>query len=330
MLRIELQSLCGLEVEFDIEVTGFSTAEIDLALDPEPIGGAEGPADLCPEPPKAPVTRRGDLWLLGDHKLVCGDSRQMWVFHRLMRKDEARLVVSDPPYNVSVGNHVGGLGKIKHEEFAMASGEMTSEAFADFLKAVFGNAAEYSLDGALHYHFMDWRHMREMLTAGDAIYTELKNFCVWVKEQAGMGSHYRSQHELCFVWKHGTAAHVNTVELGKHGRYRTNVWTCRAATRTGKDAELKLHPTVKPVSLLTEVIKDASRRGDIVLDPFGGSGSTLIAAEKTGRRARLIEYEPKYCDVTLQRWARLTSQAPVLATFGESYDQVRNRRAREH
>ena len=253
----------------------------------------------------------------------------MWTFHRLMRTDEARLVLSDPPFNVSVKDHVGGLGATQHEEFAFASGEMTSEAFTAFLRTVFDNAAEYSLDGALHYHFMDWRHMGEMLASGQAVYAELKNLCVWVKDQAGMGSHYRSQHELCFVWKHGRAAHVNTVELGKHGRYRTNVWTCRAATRTGEEAELKLHPTVKPASLLMEAIKDASRRREIVLDPFGGSGSTLIAAEKTGRRARLIEYEPKYCDVILQRWVKLTGQAPVLASFGETYEQVRDRRAKE-
>ena len=246
-----------------------------------------------------------------------------------MRAEEARLVVSDPPYNVSVQHHVGGLGKVKHEEFAFASGEMSREAFTAFLTTTFDNAAEYSLDGALHYHFMDWRHIGEMLVAGEAIYSELKNLCVWVKDQAGMGSHYRSQHELCFVCKKGRAAHVNTVELGRHGRYRTNVWTCRAATRTGEHAELRLHPSVKPVSLLTEVIKDASRRGDLVLDPFGGSGSTLIAAQKCGRRARLIEYEPKYCDVILQRWSQFTGHAPVLLPREEPFEEVRTRRARE-
>lgn len=329
ILKIEFSELSSLELSFDLEITGFSTTEIDLSIDggnkSADAAGDEDPADLIPA--ATPLVRRGDLWLLGDHRLLCGDARAMPCWRELMGTERARMVFSDPPYNVRIDGHVGGLGGVKHAEFAMASGEMTERQFTDFLTEVFRNECEISMDGAIHFQCMDWRHIGEMREAGEAVYSELKNVCVWAKDVAGMGSFYRSQHELVFVWKVGTAPHLNTVELGKNGRYRTNVWSYPAASKTGANADLAMHPTVKPVPMIMDAIKDTSKRGEIVVDGFGGSGSTLMAAEKTGRRARLIELEPGYCEVTIRRWEKLTGRDAVLAATGQTFAQVQAERA---
>lgn len=221
-----------------------------------------------------------------------------------MDGEKARMTFTDPPYNVPIEGHVSGLGKTKHRDFAMASGEMSSAEFTSFLETAFRNIASVSLDGAIAFVCMDWRHMAEMLAAGDAAFTELKNLIVWAKDNGGMGTFYRSRHELIFAFKIGTAPHVNAFELGQHGRYRTNVWSYRGVNtmKAGRMDELALHPTVKPVQMIADAIKDVSGRGDIVLDLFGGSGSTLIAAEKTGRRAFLVELDPVYCDRIIARW----------------------------
>lgn len=327
LLKIELGELETL-VSFDLELTGFSTGEIDVLLD----GPSAEEEKLNASPAKRKVTatvERGDVWLLGEHRLLCGDAREPGDFDLLMGDERARMVFSDPPYNVPIDGFVGGLGKVKHQDFAMAAGEMTSAQFTDFLAMAFRNAADVSVDGAVHYQCMDWRHIEEMMAAGRQVYSDLLNLCVWAKDQAGMGTFYRSQHELVFVWKVGTAAHLNTVELGKHGRFRTNVWNCRSVRKTGNSSELALHPTVKPAPLVMDAIKDASQRGDIVLDCFGGSGSTLIAAEKTRRRARLIEYEPTYCEVTVKRWENLTRKNAVLESTGETFAEVALRREAE-
>ncbi|RZJ02153.1 MAG: DNA methylase N-4 [Brevundimonas sp.] len=326
-LRLEFAALEAV-VEFDLEITGFSTGEIEVLFDK----GAAADAKLDAAPEKRNHTaavRRGDLWRLGSHRLLCGDAREPADFERLMQGDEARMVFSDPPYNVKIDGHVGGLGSVKHAEFAMASGEMSPAQFTEFLRTAFANAAAVSMDGAVHYQCMDWRHIAEMMDAGNAVYSQLLNMCVWVKDNGGMGAFYRSQHELVFVWKVGSAGHLNTVELGKHGRYRTNVWTCRGASKIGAGAELGLHPTVKPAALMMDAMKDASKRGDVVLDCFGGSGSTLIAAEKVKRMARLIEYEPTYCEVAIQRWQTLTGKQVVLAETGETFAEVKLRREAE-
>lgn len=329
LLRLELGELVELDLTFDLEVTGFSTTEIDLIVDEKHESGASRDDELPVEQASSFVTQRGDLWRLGEHRLLCGDAREPASFQRLMGEERARLVFSDPPYNVPIGGHVCGLGGVQHQEFAMASGEMTAAEFETFLRTVFENERAVSLDGALHFQCMDWRHAGEMLSAGASVYSELKNLCVWTKDNGGMGSLYRSQHELVFVWKAGSGAHVNNVELGRHGRYRTNVWAYRGATKSGANAELALHPTVKPVAMIVDAIKDASRRGETVLDPFGGSGSTLIAAEKTRRKGRLIEYEPRYCDVTVERWQARFGKVAVLDDSGESFESVRSRRLAE-
>lgn len=327
-LKIELEELSLTDLPFDLEITGFSTTEIDLALDASP---ADAKLEETPVLDRREVTgvERGDLWLLGSHRLLCGDSRDPNAFAQLMDSATARMVFSDPPFNVKVDGHVGGLGQTKHAEFAMGSGEMSRVEFTAFLHTVFSNAAAVSQDGAIHYQCMDWRHMGEMLEAGHGMYSSLQNLCIWAKDNGGMGSFYRSQHELVFVWKVGEAPHLNTVQLGKNGRYRTNVWNYRGATKTGADAELAMHPTVKPVTMIMDAIKDTSKRGEIVLDPFGGSGSTLIAAHKTGRHARLIEYEPKYCAVTIRRWQKLAKAEAVLAATGETFEAVHARRTDE-
>ena len=325
VLRIEFEELNALELSFDLEITGFSTTEMDqlLVITPE-----EEKLEKLPELDKRQTcgVERGDVWILGNHRLHCGDSRSPESFAALMGDGRARLVFSDPPFNVKINGHVGGLGKTKHAEFAMATGEMSKAEFTGFLETAFRNAADLSMDGAIHYQCMDWRHVEEMMKAGSAVYSELKNICIWSKDNAGMGSFYRSQHELVFVWKVGTAPHLNTVELGKNGRYRTNIWNYRGPTKSGPDAELAMHPTVKPVPMIMDAIRDTSKPGEIVLDPFGGSGSTLIAAEKTKRLARLIEYEPGYCEVTIRRWQTLTRKPAVLEATGESFTDVSARR----
>ena len=223
------------------------------------------------------------------------------------------MVLVDPPYNVQISGHVSGKGRVKHREFAQASGEKTSAQFVKFLDNSLGLLAEHSTDGSVHFVCTDWRHLDEMLAAGRRAYRELKNVVVWTKTNAGMGSFYRSQHELILVWKHGRGKHVNNVELGKHGRNRSNVWTYAGANSFGAErlTDLAMHPTVKPVALVADAILDCSRRGDLVLDSFGGSGTTLIACERTGRKARLIEIDPVYCDLTVRRWQTQTGRDAV-------------------
>lgn len=222
------------------------------------------------------------------------------------------MVFTDPPYNVRIDGHVGGSGKTKHREFAMASGEMDVSAFTEFLKTSFKNMIRHSCEGSIHYICMDWRHMTEILTAGGDVYTEFKNLIVWVKDNGGMGTFYRSRHELIFAFKHGLAAHINSFELGQHGRYRTNVWQYKGVNtlRQGRMDELAMHPTVKPVQMIADAIKDVSERNAIVLDLFGGSGSTLIAAHKTGRRAYMCEIDPIYCARILHRWSIYANDTP--------------------
>lgn len=235
---------------------------------------------------------------------------------------------TDPPYNVRVDGNVCGSGSVKHAEFAMASGEMSTSAFTSFLTETLGAMSRHSRDGAIAFVCMNWRHMDELLTAGHAAFTELKNLCVWNKTNGGMGTFYRSKHEFVFVWKVGTAPHTNSFGLGDTGRYRTNVWDYAGISSIGKSRadDLAMHPTVKPVALVADAIRDCSKRGDIVLDGFGGSGSTLIAAEKCGRLARTIEYEPGYCDVIVQRWQRLTGKRATLSTTGEAFEDVADTR----
>lgn len=320
LLAIELQALTEIDLDFDIEITGFATAEIDGLI--TGLNGTEDDdeADRLPEIDETtpPITQAGDLWLLGRHRLLCADATKADSFTHLMDGEAARMVFTDPPYNVPIDGHVCGLGSVKHAEFAMASGEMSEAEFVAFLQTVLGHMADVSMDGAIHFVCMDWRHLFELLTAGRKVYSDLKNLCVWNKTNGGMGSLYRSKHELVAVFKAGEAPHVNNVELGVHGRYRTNVWDYAGINTFGKDrdAELAMHPTVKPVALVEDAVLDCSRRGDIVLDAFSGSGTTLIAAERSGRRGFGLELDPQYVDATLKRFRDFTGEEPVHAASG--------------
>ena len=325
ILAIELQGL--VDLDFDVELTGFSLAEIDFVLDDARAANVEtpaGPEDYIPAVPANPVSRRGDLWLLGRHKLICGDARVATDYEALMGNEPADLVFTDPPYNVAIDGNVCGSGSVKHAEFAMASGEMSTAAFTAFLVASLGATATRCKDGAIAFVCMDWRHMGELLNAGNAVFSELKNLCVWNKTNGGMGTFYRSKHELVFVWKVGTAPHTNSFGLGDTGRYRTNVWDYAgiSSMSASRSDELAMHPTVKPVAMVADAIRDCSRRGEVVLDAFGGSGSTLIAAEICGRVARLIEYEPGYCDVIIERWQKLTGKRARLASTDQNFEDI--------
>jgi len=315
--------------DFDIETTGFSTAEIDVMLNgAEELDGTD-PEDLQDDDlAEDVVSQTGDLWQLGDHRLLCGDALRPESYAELMKGDKAQVVITDPPYNVPIAGNVCGKGKVKHQEFAMASGEMSAQEFTAFLNRAVANAHQFSQDGAIQYFFMDWRHMREILDAALPIFGQPRQVCVWVKDNGGMGAFYRSQHEMVFVFKKGNTAHINNFELGQHGRYRTNVWTYPGVnTFTGKGHELlTLHPTVKPVSLIADALRDCSHRKGIVLDPFAGSGTVLVAAERTGRQARAIELDPRYVDVAIRRWQRVTGKHAALTTTGQPWDQVRVQR----
>ncbi len=314
ILTIELQYLTSIDLDFDIEITGFEMGEIDFLIDG---GVAEklDPADevIEPQTDKSSITKAGDLWLLGNHRLYCGDSLDEASYMALMQDKKAQMVFTDPPYNVPIGGHVCGKGAIKHREFEMGVGEMSPEEFTIFLVKSMTLFRTYSAPGTITFCCMDWRHMNEILDAGKETGYELKNLCVWVKDNGGMGSLYRSRHELVFVFKSGDDIHINNVRLGKHGRNRTNVWEYPGVNSLRKDRmeDLAMHPTVKPINLVADAIKDCSKRKGIVLDPFGGSGTTLIAAEKTERQARLIEIDPHYCDVIIQRWEKLTGEKAI-------------------
>lgn len=302
LLKIELEELVTGDLDFNLELTGFETAEIDVLLD----GETRDEADVMPavQPDEPAVTRPGDLWLLGRHRLLCADATKAESYQALLIEERAQMVFTDPPYNVKIDGHVSGLGRIRHEEFVMASGEMNRAQFTAFLATAFRHMAASSQDGAIHFICMDWRHLGEVLEAGKDAYAELKNLIVWAKTNAGMGSFYRSQHELVLAFKNGAAPHINNFGLGESGRYRSNLWTYAGANSfgAGRDDDLAMHPTVKPVALVADAIRDCSKRNGVILDPFAGSGTTVIAAERTGRMARALELDPHYCDVVARRW----------------------------
>ena len=333
ILAIELQHLTEIEVDFDVTVTGFEMAEVDLLLGAGDKPDAKSdPADTVPTVADGPaVTRSGDVWQIGRHRLICGDALAPETYTQLLAGEQAQMIFTDPPYNVKIDGHVSGLGAARHREFAMASGEMSETEFTGFLSKVFANLVDASADGAIHFVCMDWRHQGEVLAAARGTYSELKNLCVWAKTNGGMGSLYRSQHELVFVFKSGRAPHINNVELGTHGRYRTNVWSYAGANAFSatRDDDLAMHPTVKPVALVADAILDCSKRKGLVLDAFGGSGTTLIAAERTGRRGAAIEIDPHYCDVIVRRLAKACNLAATLEATGQSFDEVATMRRSE-
>jgi DNA modification methylase len=329
LLAKQLKDLSLLGLDFSLEVTGFEMAEIDLRIasledltEPD-----DDPTDALPESPTGPpLSKSGDIWLLGRHRVLCGNALDAAAFAVLMGEERAAMTFSDPPYNVPIDGHASGLGAIHHRPFPMASGEMDKTQFTAFLGQACRNLGAFSIDGSLHYLCMDWRHLEELLAAGREAYSELKNLCVWVKDNCGMGSLYRSQHELVFVFKHGGNGHRNNVQLGQFGRNRSNVWHYPGANsfaRCGEEGNLlALHPTVKPVAMVADAILDCSARGDIVLDAFLGSGTTVIAAERTGRRCFGLEIDAAFVDTIVRRWQRLSGGSALHGVSGRGFDDL--------
>ena len=324
ILAIELQELAALDLDFNLELTGFDGAPLDQLLGVDIAPKVDPKADQIPEPQGPAVSQLGDIWVLGEHRALCGDARDAGAYALLMADEQARMVFTDPPYNVRVVGNVGGKGKNARREFVMASGEMSPAEFTAFLMQALTPMSAATMDGSIHLVCIDWRHMAELLAAGSAVYGELKNLVVWAKNNGGMGQFYRSQHELIFVFKKGSAPHINTFGLGETGRYRTNVWSYPGVNtfRAGRADELAMHPTVKPVALVADAIRDVSHRGDVVLDPFGGSGTILIGAQKTGRKARLLELDPLYVDVICRRWMAFSKTPAILAATDQTFEDV--------
>jgi DNA modification methylase len=327
LLAEQLKELSILDLDFNLEATGFEMAEIDLkiaGLSDNPPD--DDPADQLPTNSSSPVvTKPGDLWVLGAHRVHCGSALDAHAYTTLMQGQKATMVFSDPPFNVKIAGNVSGLGSITHREFLMASGEMSESEFAEFLTRACSLLADNSSSGSLHFICMDWRHMYELLAAGRQAYSELKNLCIWAKDNAGMGSLYRSQHELIFVFKAGRDAHRNNIELGRFGRNRTNLWRYPGANTfarsNGEGNLLVLHPTVKPVAMIADAILDCTARNDIILDAFLGSGSSVIAAERTGRRCFGLELDRLYIDTVVRRWQAFSGGIARHAESGRSFNE---------
>jgi DNA modification methylase len=310
-------------IDLDVSITGFEPGEIDVLL--SDIGEEKpDPEDQLPPCTGSAVSRPGDLWIMGNHRILCGDAREWSGYSRLMSRQRAAMVFADPPYNVPISGHVQGRGRVKHAEFAFASGEMSGAEFRVFLETCLGNAARVSRDGALGFVCMDWRHIDVLMDVGREIYGAMLNLVVWNKTTPGQGSFYRSQHELIGVFHVGKAPHQNNVELGRHGRNRSNFWSYPGVNSfgAGRNDALAMHPTVKPVALVADAMRDCTTKGDLILDPFIGSGTTVMAAEKIGRRCFGIEYEPSFVDVSIRRWQAYTNVDAILAGDGRTFDEV--------
>ena len=333
LLGEQLKLLAELELDFSLDVTGFEIGEIDLRIEGLAAQPEDNdPADALPEPQAGSlVTRPGDIWQLDGHRVSCGSALEEGSYLALMRTEQAAMAFTDVPYNLRIEGNVSGLGAIHHRDFAMASGEMDEEQFTAFLFRAFSRLASHTVDGALHYIFIDWRHIGELLAAGQDVYAELKNVCVWVKNHTGMGAFYRSRHELIFVFKYGRAPHRNNIQLGKFARDRTNVWVYPSPRTLSDEGNLlALHPTVKPVRLVADAILDCSARGDIVLDSFLGSGTTVIAAQRTGRRCYGLELDPRYVDIIVRRWQAFTGERARHASSGKLFNEIEGEAGEDH
>jgi hypothetical protein len=322
----ELQFL--LDNDFDFTVTGFDFGDLDVGI---PANPKEEPPVELPNVTDIAVSRHGDLWNIGPHRLYCGNARFADSYEILLGGEKAAQVIADGPYNVPANGHVTVSDKVARREFAEAHGEMSRAEFTSFQRTVFKHLVQHSMDGSIHHQFMDFRHMREILDAADGVYTELKQLAVWVKDNAGMGSFLRSQHELVFIFKAGRGKHINNIGLsGKGDRHRSNVWSYAGQNtfHKGRKDDLAVHPTIKNVAMVADAILDCSNRGDLILDPFSGSGTTLLAAHRTGRRGAAIEIDPLYVDAALRRLAAATGLTPMLSD-GRTFDEVVAGRAAE-
>jgi DNA modification methylase len=329
-LEIELQHLTTIELDFNIETIGWTHTVIDLLLDPVTKEDEKcDPLDEnVPPPSETVISQLGDLWLLGEHRLYCGSALEAESFALLMDGKKASMVFVDAPYNVKISGHVSGLGKVQHREFAMASGEMSDDEFVQFLGTNAALLSDNAEDGAILMMCMDWRGLLPLQLAVRQAGLSLINLAVWVKSNGGMGSLLRSQRELVLLTKKGKAPHINNVELGKHGRYRTNVWKYAGVNSFGKGRmeQLSGHPTPKPVAMVADAIRDVSHRGQIVLDSFMGSGTTLLAAERTRRIAYGMDLDPAYIDLAIRRWEKMTGGQAVLAGTAQTFAEAQQER----
>lgn len=323
-LKLEFAEL--IELDEEVVSTGFELAEIDaLLIEGEPD---ETEDDDLPPLPLSAVSQLGDIWVIGDHRLVQGDARDREVYERLIADGEGvRLTLTDVPFNVPIRGHC--TGQAHHREFAVAHGELSREEFAAFNTEWMQLASSVLVEGGLLATFIDWRSVELILSAGRETGLDLLNIVVWAKSNAGQGSLWRSGHEMLPVFKKGSAPHCNRVELGRWGRYRSNVWTYPGASSLGSDARegLATHPSVKPRAMIEDALLDVTDRGDVVCDCFLGSGTMLLAAEATGRRCRAIEIDGTYCDLAIDRWQQMTGREATLEETGETHAEVARRRS---
>jgi DNA modification methylase len=336
ILAQQFLELSEINPDLSLELTGFDIGEIDFRIESanQPALETPDPADAVPACSGPAVTKAGDLWELGRHKLLCADARDGASYAILLGHRRAAAVFTDPPYNVPIDGHASGLGRAHHREFQMASGEMSEAQFTEFLTTTLAHFARHSAANALLFLCIDWRHLWEAMGAARNARCELVNICVWAKHNAGMGSFYRSQHEFVLVLKNGHGLHRNNIQLGRHGRNRSNVWHYRGANDFGRSEGegnlLALHPTVKPVAMIADAIVDCTTRGNVVLDAFLGSGSTLIAAERTGRKCYGLEIDPLYVDTAIRRWQAWTRGVARHAATGLTFDETAKRQETEH
>lgn len=329
LLAAEFSVIAKLDADFDFDTTGFAAPAVDWLLsqgDNDNVRDDDDGADAINNGPV--IAQPYDLWKLGPHRLYCGDATNAYNYDELLGGEMASMIFTDPPYNLPIDGFVSGHGRPKHDDFAMAVGELAEGDFIDFLNVVMSNMASASLDGALHYICMDWRHTYEMMKAARQVYAEQKNLCVWNKANAGMGSFYRSKHELIFVFKNGKAKSINNIALGKAERYRTNIWDYPSASTFSKtrNEDLASHPTIKPIDMVADAILDASNRSDVILDPFAGSGTTILAAEKTGRRAAAMEINPAYVDLAIRRFEAATNMTARHVRTRKTFEDVEHER----
>ena len=329
ILAIEFNELLEQDLNFEIEVSGFDLPEINLIVGDAAIGFNFEADNQLPDMPNQPTfLREGDLVYLGTHKILCGNALDPSAYRTLMPDEIAHMVFTDPPYNVPIQGHVSGKGRVQHREFPMASGEMTDREFLNFLSEFLAECANVCADGSVIDICMDWRHIDQLLAAGKAADLELINLCVWNKDNGGMGSLYRSKHELVAIFRKGQRTRTNNVQLGRYGRNRTNVWDYPGVNSLRKDRmkDLSLHPTVKPVDLVADAILDVTNRGEIILDPFCGSGTSLIAAQRTARRCFAIELDPGYVQLAARRFESLFDVSAIHVETGLSLDELARRR----
>jgi DNA modification methylase len=329
LLAEQLKALSELDLNFSVEITGFEMSQIDMIIDDHAPAsrGKDDPADLIPDSGGKPqVTRPGDLWVLDRHRVCSGHARNESIYSLLMEGQPAKMVFTDPPYNDPIHGYVKGFQKIHDPEFPVASGEVSESEFTEFLTNALTQLAHNTVDGALHFICMDWRHSGELIEAARSIYAEFKDLCVWVKDNAGPDALYRGQHELVFVFQSGKAPDHNNTRQGKHGRYRTNVWRYRcvnSSSRSSGEGKLSApYGTIKPVELVADAILDCTARGDIVLDPFLGSGTSVIAAERTGRVCHGIELDPRYVDTIVRRWQVFTGHSAIQESTGRTFNEI--------